>query len=251
MQRFANRVVAVTGAALGNGRASAKRFAGEGARVALLDPDEAALNEVHFAIAAAGGTSLPLPVDLTQEGAVTTAFETIRATFGPVEILLNSYGKSAREEAVEFFESSAETWETVIRSSLFPALYCSRQVVNGLREAKRGSIINISSDVVYCGDRKFAEYAAAKSGLHGFTRSLARELAPFGVTVNAIAAGAIRSVAHTLLPSEVMDGIKASIPMGRVGEPEEVAALVAFIASDEARYLTGQTIPLNGGRWMG
>lgn len=251
MQRFADKIVAVTGAALGNGRASAKRFAEEGAKVALLDPDEAGLAEVHRDIAAAGGRSLPFTVDLTQEAAVVETFVNVRSAFGRVEILLNSYGKSAREDAVEFFESSSETWETVIRASLFPALYCSRQIAGDMRAAKRGSIVNISSDVVYCGDKKFAEYAAAKSGLHGFTRSLAREMAPFGVTVNAIAAGAIRSIAHTLLPAEVMDEIKASIPMGRVGEPEEVASLVGFLSSDEARYLTGQVIPLNGGRWMG
>lgn len=250
MLRFEGQLVVVTGAAAGNGRASALRFAREGARVALLDLDESGLRDVGKAIASAGGAAIEYPVDLTIEDQVATAFERI-AREGDVEVLLNSYGRSAREDASEFYESLSRTWEVVIRASLFPALYCSRQVVGGMRRRKSGSIVNISSDVVFRGDSGFAEYAAAKSGLHGFTRTLARELAPFGVTVNAIAAGAIRSIAHTLLPVEIMDSIKASIPLGRVGEPEEVASLVAFLASAEARYLTGQVIALNGGRWMG
>lgn len=251
MRRFEGKVVAVTGAGAGNGRATALRFAQEGARVALLDPDAVQIEAVRTEIAASGGMAFALPVDLTLEPAVAEAFATLRRELGSVSVLANCYGRSAREDAREFHESVAETWEAVIRASLFPAIYCSRQVVNGMRERRSGSIVNISSDVAYCGDKTFAEYAAAKSGLHGFTRSLARELAPFEVTVNAIPCGAIRSNAHTLLPTAVMDEIKASIPLARVGEPEEVAALVAFIASDEARYLTGQTIPLNGGRWMG
>jgi NAD(P)-dependent dehydrogenase (short-subunit alcohol dehydrogenase family) len=251
MRRFQGVVAAVTGAALGNGRASAIRFAKEGALVALLDPDPQGLDEVLGEIIRLGGSALPLAVELTKEEAVVGAFGRIRNELGAVDILLNSYGKSARENASEFHESVSATWETVIRSSLFPALYCTRQVVGDMRTNRRGSIVNISSDVAYYGDQKFAEYAAAKSGLLGFTRTLARELAPFGVTVNAIPAGAIRSIAHTLLSEEIMNSIKASIPLGRVGEPEEVASLVAFLASDEARYLTGQSIPLNGGRWMG
>ena len=250
-RRFEGSVAAVTGAGAGNGRATALRFAKEAATVALLDPDADQLQAVLDEIVRAGGNALALHADLTQEAAVVAAFDTLHRKHGPVSILANCYGRSAREDAREFHESVAQTWETVIRASLFPAIYCSRQVVNDMRERRSGSIINISSDVAYCGDKTFAEYAAAKSGLHGFTRSLARELAPFAVTVNAIPCGAIRSIAHTLLPSTVMDAIKATIPLGRIGEPEEVAALVAFLASDEARYLTGQTIPLNGGRWMG
>ncbi len=126
----------------------------------------------------------------------------------------------------------------------------TRLVVQEMRARRRGRIVNMSSESAFYGDVGFVDYAAAKMGVVGFTRSLARELAPFHVNVNAVCPGAIRTRAHDRLPRAVIDKVRNSVPMGYVAEPEDVAGVVAFLASDDARYITGQSILIDGGRWM-
>jgi NAD(P)-dependent dehydrogenase (short-subunit alcohol dehydrogenase family) len=249
--RFAGRRAAITGAANGIGRATALRFAAEGASLALLDIEAEPLAAAAEACRAAGAPAvLALAADLTQEAAVRDAFARIARELGPPDVLFNNVGQSARERSRPFHESEPETRRFVLGVSLMTTMLVSRQVVPGMRERGVGRIVNMSTESAFYGDVGMVDYAAAKMGVVGFTRALARELAPFRVNVNAVAPGAIRTRAHDRLPPEVIDRVRNSVPMGFVAEPEDVAGVVAFLASDDARYITGQTLLIDGGRWM-
>jgi NAD(P)-dependent dehydrogenase (short-subunit alcohol dehydrogenase family) len=248
--RLAGRIAVVSGAANGIGRASALRLGREGADLVLVDREEVALQEVARAVEAAGRQALPITADWTDAKAVGEAFAAARQRFGRIDILFNNVGQSARERASEFHVSAEETWRFVIEISLLTTMRATRLVVEEMRERKSGRIVNMSTESAFYGDIGFVDYAAAKMGVVGFTRSLARELAPFRVNVNAVCPGAIRTRAHDRLPAEVIDKVRNSVPMGYVAEPEDVAGVVAFLASDDARYITGQSILIDGGRWM-
>ncbi|WP_342363738.1 SDR family NAD(P)-dependent oxidoreductase [Terrarubrum flagellatum] len=244
-QRFAGKTVAITGAAHGIGAATALRFLAEGARVAAIDRDRFddafvdAPDDRFFAITGDCADAVALGDFHTQ---------TI-TRFGPIDILFNNVGQSGRERAARFHESEEEVWRFVLEVSLLTTMRMSRLVAMTMRE-RGGRIINMSSDAAFVGDAGLADYAAAKMGIVGFTRALARELAAHGVTVNAVAPGAIRTRAHDRLAPEVIERIKSTTPAGFIAEPEDVAGVVAFLASDEARYVTGQTLLIDGGRWM-
>jgi NAD(P)-dependent dehydrogenase (short-subunit alcohol dehydrogenase family) len=248
--RLAGRIALVTGAANGIGRASAIRLAREGADLALVDREGDALHAVAREIEAAGRQVLPFTADWTDTSAVREAFAAIRQRFGRIDILFNNVGQSARERASLFHVSAEETWRFVIEVSLLATMRATRLAVEEMRSRRSGRIVNMSTESAFYGDVGFADYAAAKMGVVGFTRSLARELAPFHVNVNAVCPGAIRTRAHDRLPREVIDKVRNSVPMGYVAEPEDVAGVVAFLASDDARYITGQSILIDGGRWM-
>jgi len=240
----------VSGAANGIGRATALRFAHEGAHVVAIDREGDTLATVVDTIAHAGGRVLPLVADWTDAGAVRDAFASARRECGRIDILFNNVGQSARERATEFHRSREETWRFVVEVSLLATMRATREVVEEMRVRRSGRIVNMSSEAAFYGDIGFVDYAAAKMGVVGFTRSLARELAPFQVNVNAVCPGAIRTRAHDRLPKEVIDKVRSSVPMGYVAEPDDVAGVVAFLASDDARYVTGQSILIDGGRWM-
>ena len=248
--RLLDRIAVVTGAANGIGRASAQRLAREGADLVLVDREGDALGEVARHIESAGRRVLPIRADWTDPSAVEAAFAAIRERFGRIDILFNNVGQSARERASEFHLSEEATWRFVIEVSLLATMRATRLAVEDMRARRRGRIVNMSSESAFYGDVGFVDYTAAKMGVVGFTRSLARELAPFQVNVNAVCPGAIRTRAHDRLPREVIDRVRNSVPMGYVAEPEDVAAVVAFLASDDARYITGQSILIDGGRWM-
>ena len=248
--RLADRIAVVTGAANGIGRASALRLAREGADLVLVDREGDTLQGVARDVEAAGRQVLPITADWTDASAVHAAFAAIRQRFGRIDILFNNVGQSARERASEFHVSTEETWRFVVEVSLVATMRATRLAVEDMRERRRGRIINMSSESALYGDVGFVDYAAAKMGVIGFTRSLARELAPFHVNVNAVCPGAIRTRAHDRLPKDVIDKVRNSVPMGYVAEPEDVAGVVAFLASDDARYITGQSILIDGGRWM-
>ena len=248
--RFDGQTVVVTGAANGIGRATALRFAREGARLALLDIEAAALAEAAQACRNEGADALAIETDLTEEIAIADAFNRIERELPPVAVLFNNVGQSARERAREFWCSEPDTWRFVISISLMPTMLCSRRVVPGMRERGEGKIVNMSTESAFYGDVGMVDYAAAKMGVIGFTRSLARELAPFRVNVNAVCPGAIRTRAHDRLPPDVIDKVRGSVPMGFVAEPEDVAGVVAFLAGSDARYITGQSVLIDGGRWM-
>jgi NAD(P)-dependent dehydrogenase (short-subunit alcohol dehydrogenase family) len=248
--RLAGRIAVVTGAANGIGRASALRLAREDADLVLVDREADPLQEAARAVEAAGRQALPIVADWTDADAVREAVTAARQRFGRIDILFNNVGQSARERASEFHLSVEETWRFVIEVSLLTTMRATRLVVEEMRLRRSGRIVNMSTESAFYGDVGFVDYAAAKMGVVGFTRSLARELAPFQVNVNAVCPGAIRTRAHDRLPREVIDKVRTSVPMGYVAEPEDVAGVVAFLASDDARYITGQSILIDGGRWM-
>lgn len=245
--RFKDKVVIVTGGGGGIGAGIAGRLLAEGAKVAVLDLDAGPLKAELAADTA--GRLTAVEGDCTDLATLEAFHARVTDELGPVDVLVNNVGQSGRSRSAQFHESSEEVWRFVLEISLFSTMRMSRLVAPAMRE-RGGRIVNMSSDAAFVGDAGLVDYASAKMGLIGFTRSLARELAPFGVTVNAVAPGAIRTRAHDTMPKDVIDRIKANTPAGIVGEPEDVAAAVAFLASDEARFITGQSLLIDGGRWM-
>lgn len=241
------RLALVTGAANGIGRASAIHLARNGADVVLIDIQEEALQEVAAQIAALGRKATPMVVDCMQREQIIDAVARIERDHGGIEILLNNVGQSARQRASEFWCSEPETWDFILQLNLASAMSFSRQVVPGMRERGHGKIVSIASEAAYMGSLGVADYAAAKAGVIGLTRSLARELAPFHVNVNAICPGPIRTAAADLLP--IWEQYLKETPMGFAGDPQDIANVVVFFASDQSRYITGQSLIVNGGRW--
>lgn len=250
MRRLESKLVVVTGAANGIGRASALRFASEGANLAILDLDAGGLESVADEARGAGAKVMTIAGDCTVEDVLAPAFRQIYDEFGFVDVLMNNVGQSARERAAEFYQSEPEVWRFVINVSLISTLMASRQVVPAMREAGRGKIVNVASNAGLAGEIGVSEYAAAKMGVIGFTRSLARELAPFKVNVNVVCPGVTRTRLLDQISEEILDKIKVQIPLGRFAEAEDIAAAAAFLASEDSRSMTGQSIVVDGGRWM-
>lgn len=240
----------VTGAANGIGRASALALARAGADVALMDLEADPLRALQSEIEGLGRRAHAHVLDCTDAKAMAAAVAEAEERLGPIETLFNNVGQSARERAGAFIESEEETWRFVIELSLLTTMRTSRLIAPGMVRRGRGRIVNMSTESAFYGDAGLVDYAAAKMGVIGFTRSLARELAPQGVNVNAVAPGAIRTRAHDRLPTAVIDRIRESVPLGFVGAPEDVANMVVFLASGASRYVTGQTLLIDGGRWM-
>ncbi|MCC7275985.1 MAG: SDR family oxidoreductase [Alphaproteobacteria bacterium] len=249
-ERLSGRIALVTGAGNGIGRASALCLARAGAAVALVDIEGDAVEGVAEAVRKEGGRALAIAADCTSDAEVVASVARVRAEYGRIDVLFNNVGQSARERASEFWCSSPETWRFVLEVSLLTAMRWTREVVAEMRERRSGKIVNMSTESAFYGDVGLVDYAAAKMGVVGFTRSLARELAPFRVNVNAVGPGAIRTRAHDRLPKEVIDRVRNSVPMGFIAEPEDVGNVVTFLASDDSRYITGQSILIDGGRWM-
>ena len=248
--RVAGKIVVVTGAAMGLGRASAIAFAEEGADLVIFDREAEGLAETAASVRALGRMVHSAVLDLTAEAEVIAAFAAARTAMGPVDILMNNVGGSARERAREFHESSSDVWRDVIGLSLMPTLFCSRQVVGEMRTRRSGKIVNIASDAPFVGDARHCDYSAAKGGVIGFTRSLARELAPFAVNVNAICPGPMHTRAIDQLPKVMMEKAAAGIPMQRFAQPSEVARVAVFLSCADSAFITGQSILVDGGRWM-
>lgn len=245
-----DRVAIVTGAANGIGRATAILLAARGARLVLMDIDAEGLRTTTETIRAAGCTCLQVKTDLTSEKAVAEGFAAARDAYGPADILVNNVGQGAREKASSFAASGKASWDFLISICLRTTILCTHHVVADMQARKSGKIVNISSDSALMGAKASAAYAAAKGGVISFTRSLARELAADQINVNAIAPGYIKTRALELLPKHMSEKALGETPMGRFGEPEDVANAVLFFASHMSRYVTGQTLIVNGGRWM-
>jgi NAD(P)-dependent dehydrogenase (short-subunit alcohol dehydrogenase family) len=245
-----HKVAVITGSANGIGRTTALRLAEDGAHIGLLDFDANAVAEVCEEVRKLGREAIAIPLDCTDAVDVGSAFKQVREALGPIDILVNGVGQSSRNRMTDFAAANLETFDFLIAVNLKSCVLCSHQVVPDMKARGSGKIVNIASESAVNGSPRSWDYAAAKAGVIGFTRAVARELAPFRVTVNAVAPGPIRTRAIDEMPKNVIDSIIADIPMGRIGQPEDVANAILFFASSQSDYITGQTLLVNGGHWM-
>ena len=244
------RVAVVTGAARGIGAAIARRLAADGMAVSVVDLDEQGSARTAKEIIEDGGRAIPLGADVADEKAAGTAVQQTVAELGPVTVLINSAG-IIRDNLI--FKMSASDWDSVMDVHLRGAFLMSRAAQTHMTQAKWGRIVNISSTSAL-GNRGQANYAAAKAGLIGFTKTLALELGKFGVTANAIAPGFIETdMTQATATRQGIDyddwkiAVARDIPIGRIGQPEDIAAVASFLCREEAGYVSGQVIFVNGG----
>jgi len=251
--RFQDRVVVVTGGGSGLGRAMAEAFAKEGARVVATDLREDSAHETLRALA--GGPHLALGGDVSDVGAVERGFDEVEKRYGRVDVLVNNAGVDRvagdgfdvfMKTGLQITHMSDEAWSRMLAIHLNGAFYCARAAAKRMVPARRGAIVNISSIAGLAGLGSI-HYATAKGGLLGFTRSLAREVGARGIRVNAICPGAIDTPMTRAVPEPALKGIQLMTPLGRLGEPHEIAAAALFLASDDASFVTGQWLSPNGG----
>jgi 3-oxoacyl-[acyl-carrier protein] reductase len=243
-----NKVAIVTGGAGGIGQAVADRLAKKNA-VVIVDMNDDAGKQVVADFRKRGVELSFHRVDLTQETEVKTTFEKIKADHSRVDVLVNVAGGSMHRH--EFEEFPLKDWQQVIDANLTSTFLCCRTVIGLMKNQKSGAIVNISSDIAFSGSENRSAYAAAKAGVLGLTKTLALELATFGIRVNAVAPGRISTPrVRAAYSDKEWEESNKRIPMGHPGAPDDVAGAVAFLASDAAKHMTGQTIHVNGGRIM-
>jgi NAD(P)-dependent dehydrogenase (short-subunit alcohol dehydrogenase family) len=243
MFELSGKTALVTGAGRNIGAGIARLLAQQGAAVAVNDLDENRSRETSDAIRAAGGTAVAAPFDVTSMEAVADGIARAQAALGPVDILVNNAGVPAVMDLVKFRDTTPEAWEPYLALNLYGVLYCTKTVIDGMCERGHGRVITISSTAGAVGtDLGVSLYAAGKGGAISFMRHLALEVARFGVTANTLAPGLVLPTLDATTAS-----LAARIPVGRVGTPEDIGALVVYLASDEAAWVTGQTIHINGG----
>jgi len=243
--RLAGQTALVTGAARGLGYAAARRLAADGARVAILDRDGEALAAAAGALAGQGVAVLPHKVDLTDEEGVRGAVAAVLAAEGRIDVLVNNAGIYPHRP---FEELTYAEWRHVLAVNLDSVFLCTHAVFPAMRERRYGRIVNVSSATFFIGYPGLAAYIASKGGIIGFTRALASEAGPHGITVNAVTPGLIAT--EGVLGGEeadLFDEIVAEQALGRRGEPEDIAECIAYLASPSAGFITGQTINVDGG----
>lgn len=245
---LSGRVAFVTGASQGIGRTCALRLAKDGATVAVAARNKEKLGELVREITAAGGKAAAFPLDVADEEQVKATVKDAIAQLGKIEILVNNAGIT-RDQLV--MRMKRADWDAVLQTNLTSAYFLIQQVITSMLRQKWGRIINITSVFGQMGQAGQANYSASKAGLIGLTMAIAREVGSRNITCNAVAPGFIETAMTAVLSDEFKQTAIKQIPLGRVGTPDDVASAVAFLASDEASYITGHVLSVNGGMLMG
>jgi 3-oxoacyl-[acyl-carrier protein] reductase len=245
---LAQRVALVTGASQGIGRTCALRFASEGAAVALAARNQEKLNELVQEITAAGGKATSFALDVADEEQVKSGIKGAIAQFGKIDILVNNAGIT-RDQLV--MRMKRADWDAVLQTNLTSAYLCIQNVIPSMLKQRWGRIINVTSVFGQMGQAGQANYAASKAGLIGLTMAIAREVGSRNITCNAVAPGFIETAMTAVLSDELKQSAIKQIPLGRVGTPDDVASAAVFLASEEASYITGHVLNVNGGMLMG
>ena len=245
--KLQDRIALVTGAASGIGAATARRFAREGATVAINDAKPEGLDAVAGEIRAAGAKALVLPGDVTKKADCERIVQDVTRTFGRLDILINNAGINRDAMAAKMTE---EQWDAVLSVNLKGTFLCAQAALPGMRERAWGRVVNTSS-IGALGNIGQANYAASKAGVIGLTKTLALEYAKYGVTVNAIAPGPVMTAMLAGVPEAIRERIIAQVPVGRIASPDEIAGVHVFLASDDAAFITGQVIFADGGMSVG
>lgn len=253
MTRFENRVAIVTGGAGGIGSATCRRLAKEGARVAVCDRNEAGASKIAKEIESAGGHAQAFGFDISDRRSVDDAVASVEQVLGPISILVNNAGFDIFKP---FLKTQTSEWERLIAINLYGPLHMHHAVLPGMVERRYGRVVNIASDAARVGSTGEAVYAACKSAMLGFSKTLSREHARHGITVNVVCPGPTSTnLFNEFLegagnPEKLMEAFRRSIPMGRIGNPDDLPGAIAFFASDDAAYVTGQVISVSGGLSM-
>jgi 2-hydroxycyclohexanecarboxyl-CoA dehydrogenase len=248
-----DKVVIVTGGGGGIGTATCRRLAEEGAKVAVLDIDEPSATKVAAAITQAGGTAAAYPCDITRHGDCGDAVRATEAALGPLDVLVNNAGWDIFRP---FVETTPSDWDKIIAINLVGALNMHHAVLPGMAARKRGRVVNVASDAARVGSSGEAVYAACKAGLIGFSKTLAREHARDGITVNVVCPGIVNTKLYADYkkgarnPEKLDEAFRRAIPLGRLGEPDDLHGAICFLASDDAAFITGQVLSVSGGLTM-
>lgn len=246
--RLAGKVALVTGGSRGLGRGIAEGFAAEGAKLVVnYLKDEKAANAVVDAIKQGGGDAIAVRADIGEVADVTAMVDTAVKKFVTIDILVNNAGML---NSFKLADMSVETWDSMIKVHLRGMFLCTRFVIPYMLKQKRGKIINMSGTFGVSGGAEYTHMSAAKAGMIGFTRALAREVGHDGINVNCIAPAIIRTDLYNFMPDDVRDAIVGAYPLGRVGEVEDVVATALFLATDDGSFFTGQTLCPTGGDVM-
>jgi 3-oxoacyl-[acyl-carrier protein] reductase len=242
------RIALVTGASQGIGRACALKLAAAGTAVAVGARNQEKLNELVQQITNAGGTAAAFVMDVAEEEQIKSAFKAALAHFGKIDILVNNAGIT-RDQLV--MRMKRTDWDAVLNTNLTSAYLCTQQAITSMLKQRWGRIVNITSVFGQMGQAGQANYASSKAGLIGLTMAIAREVGSRNITCNAVAPGFIETAMTSGLGEDFKQMAVKNIPLGRVGTPDDVASAVAFLASDEASYITGHVLSVNGGMLMG
>jgi 3-oxoacyl-[acyl-carrier protein] reductase len=242
-----DKVALVTGASQGIGWDTAQAFVAAGAKVAVAARSEGKLALLVDEIKAAGGEALAVKMDVADVEQVKAGFKAVTEKFGRLDILVNNAAITRDGLAVRM---KADDWDAVLRTNLTGAHLCIQQALGTMMRARAGRIINIASVVAQMGNAGQANYVAAKAGLIGLTKAIAMEIASRNITVNAVAPGFIETPMTNVLSDKVKEELKGRIPLGRLGSAREVASAIVFLASDEAGYITGHVLDVNGGMYL-